>query len=54
MGFKPLHPGYATDWEVKIFSVLQKIKTTSLSKKCFHVLIHVIITSEVPVTILQD
>ena len=35
MGFKPLHPGYATDWEVKIFSVLQKLKQLVFQKSVF-------------------
>ena len=50
---KPLYPGCATDRYLKYLSVLQKSKQLVFEKKCFHVLFHVMITNEVPVTILQ-
>ena len=53
MRLKPLYPSFATDCDLKILSVLLKSKQWVFEKKCFHVLFHVIITKEVPVTILQ-
>ena len=52
-GLKPLHPGCATDCDLKILTVLQKSKQLVFEKKMSHVLFYVIITNEVPVTILQ-
>ena len=52
MGLKPLHPSCATDCNLQILSVLKNQNSRSL-KICFHVLFYVIITDEVPVTILQ-
>ena len=51
-GLEPLQPGCATDCDLKILSVLYKSKQLVPETKCFHVF-HVMITDEIPVTILQ-
>ena len=49
-----MRPGCATDRGLKILSVQYFKNQNSWSlKKCFHVLFHVMITDEVPVTLLQ-
>ena len=51
---KPLHPGYATDRDLQILSVLQKSKQLVFEKMFLRrLLFYVMITNEVPVTILQ-
>ena len=52
MGFKPLHPSCATDCDFKMLSALYKSKLLVFEKN-FHALFHVMITNEVPVTILH-
>ena len=51
---KPLHPGCTKDRDLKILSVDYFKNQNSCSlKKCFRILLHVMIINEVPVTILQ-
>ena len=50
---KPLHPGCATDCDLKMLVCSKNQNNWSSKERCFCMLFHVIITNEVPVTILQ-